>query len=119
MVRFGPVRIEVRKTSDSVSTTWDLMESLVYDPKLTKPIVPRHSIAIYVYIGVVWGVTVVYTAVPWSVWGGNKRDSLGSQYTPRPKRRLLPRSELKFDFVGNSVAGTVADLLLRPAARGV
>ncbi|CAK9053647.1 Photosystem I assembly protein Ycf3 [Durusdinium trenchii] len=31
----------------------------------------------------------------------------------RPKRRLLPRSELKFDFVGNSVAGTVADLLLR------
>ncbi|CAK9062484.1 unnamed protein product [Durusdinium trenchii] len=31
----------------------------------------------------------------------------------KPKRRLLPRSELKFDFVGNSVAGTVADLLLR------
>eukprot|EP00438_Fugacium_kawagutii_P000539 Skav223840 [mRNA] locus=scaffold2304:52419:69881:- [translate_table: standard] len=31
----------------------------------------------------------------------------------RPKRRLLPRSELKFELVSGSVAGTVADLLLR------
>ncbi len=31
----------------------------------------------------------------------------------RPKRRLLPRSELKFELVSGSVSSTVADLLLR------
>ena len=31
----------------------------------------------------------------------------------RPKRRVLPRSDLKFEFVGDSVATTVLDLLLR------
>lgn len=40
-------------------------------------------------------------------------DYVDSGLSKEPKRRLLPRSELKFDFVGNSVAGTVADLLLR------
>ena len=35
----------------------------------------------------------------------------------RPKRRLLPRSDLKFEFLGDSVASTVLDLLLRPGNR--
>lgn len=37
----------------------------------------------------------------------------GVKSSEQPKRRLLPRSELKFDLVSDSVAGTVADLLLR------
>ncbi|CAE7247804.1 Nipbl [Symbiodinium sp. KB8] len=36
----------------------------------------------------------------------------------QPKRRLLPRSDLKFEFLGDSVASTVLDLLLRLNAIG-
>lgn len=39
---------------------------------------------------------------------------LQSSRVLRPKRRLLPRSELKFELVSSSVSSTVADLLLRP-----
>lgn len=31
----------------------------------------------------------------------------------QPKRRLLPRGDLKFELVNSSVAATVADLILR------
>eukprot|EP00434_Breviolum_minutum_P026348 symbB.v1.2.023292.t1/scaffold2115.1/size88956/1 len=37
----------------------------------------------------------------------------GVKATEQPKRRLLPRSELKFELVSSSVSSTVADLLLR------
>ncbi|CAE7232050.1 ycf3 [Symbiodinium sp. CCMP2592] len=36
----------------------------------------------------------------------------------QPKRRLLPRSDLKFEFLGDCVASTVLDLLLRLNAIG-
>eukprot|EP00931_Biecheleriopsis_adriatica_P102535 TRINITY_DN7748_c1_g1_i1.p1 TRINITY_DN7748_c1_g1~~TRINITY_DN7748_c1_g1_i1.p1 ORF type:complete len:1820 (-),score=460.89 TRINITY_DN7748_c1_g1_i1:106-5565(-) len=42
----------------------------------------------------------------------------GISAAEQPKRRVLPRSELKFDFVGDSVATTVADIMLRMNALG-